>query len=145
MIHSIAAFRRVVVGALALLLACAASTSAQQLKLSDTIRLTNGVCLLQSTSDDKEAPPEVAGWQKCQFTISPSGFFRVFVPGNKDEIIICVCTIKPNGMIGGSGRENEGPGAYSAIVRGQTKPGTTPANLLKVGALIKVWESPNSP
>jgi hypothetical protein len=140
MIHAADTYRRGIVGTLAMLLVCATSASAQQLKLSDEITLQNGNCLLRSVADDKEAPPEVLGPQKCAFKISPNGFIQVAVPGNKDEIIVCSCTIAANGTISGPGRENQGPGAYSVTIRGKTKPGTTPVTLLKVGATIQVWE-----
>jgi hypothetical protein len=77
--------------------------------------------------------------------MDPNGFFRVIVPGNSDEIIVCTCTIKPDGTITGPARENQGPGAYTATIVGKTKPGTKPANVASVGAIIRVFEAPGQP
>jgi hypothetical protein len=145
MMHSVGAHRRGVVAALALLLASAAPASAGPQKISDTIQLKNGTCVLTSAADDQDAKPEVVGPQHCKFTASPSGFIQVSVPGNADEFIICVCKIAPNGTISGPGRENQGPGAYSVTIIGKTKPGTPPAALLTVGAILRVLEVPSAP
>jgi hypothetical protein len=145
MMHSVGAHRPTAVAALALLLSSAAPASAGPQKLSDTIRLVNGTCLLNSAADDKDAKPEPAGWQKCKFTVSPSGFIQISVPTDPDEFIICVCKIAPSGAISGQGREGQGAGAYSVTIVGNTKPGTPPTKLLTAGAIIRVFEPAAAP
>jgi hypothetical protein len=131
--------RRALVGALALLIAATTSASAQNLVLSDTIQIVASNCQLISAGGDKESPPEVAGKQKCVFTGKLNGFWRVYVPGSKDEIIICSCKVAKNGLITGTGREGEGPGAYSVTINGKINPG------IVLNATIRVWEKPGSP
>jgi hypothetical protein len=139
MLHAVGICRRGFVGALALLIAAATSASAQNLKLSDTIQIVGNTCQLISAGGDKEMPPDVAGKQKCVFTGKLNGFWRVYVPGNKDEIIVCSCKVGPNNMITGTGREGEGPGAYSATITGVVHPG------IVLNAMIRVWEKPGAP
>jgi hypothetical protein len=145
MMHSVRAHRLTAVAALAFLLASAAPAFAGPQKLSDTIQLKNGTCLLTSAAEDKDAKPEVVGPQKCVFKVSPNGFIQISVPGNPDEFIICVCKIAPSGAISGPGREGQGPGAYSVTIVGNTKPGTPPTKLLTTGAIIRVLEPAAAP
>ena len=144
MIHSMG--RSALVGALALVIAGAASASAQtRLKLSDTITLRNGACFLVSDASDKEQPPEPVGPQHCVFQDTPGGLTRVYVPGNKDEIITFEYVITSGGVINGKGREGLNQAAYSCAITGQTKPGTKHGGLLKAGAVIRVLEAWNAP
>ena len=144
MIHSIG--RSAIVGALALVIAGAASASAQtRLKLSDTITLRNGTCVLVSDASDKEQPPEPAGLQHCVLQDTPGALTRVYVPGNKDEIITFEYVITPGGVISGKGREGLNQAAYSCTITGRTKPGTKHGELLKAGAVIRVLEAWNAP
>jgi|GEM_PF-3149259 len=145
MIHSIG--RSVLIGALALVIAGATSASAQtRMKLSDVITLRNGACSLVSDASDKEQPPEPRGPQRCVFQESPAaGLTRVYVPGNKDEIILFQYTITPTGTITGKGREGENQGAYSCTITGQTRAGVKHGGILKAGAVIRVWEAATAP
>jgi hypothetical protein len=138
MTHAVG-IRRALVGALALLIAGTTSASGQQLVLSDTIQIVASTCQLISAGGDNEKPPEVAGKQKCVFSGKLNGFWRVYVPGNKDEIIVCSCKVGKNGAITGTGREGEGPGAYSVTINGKINPG------IVLNATIRVWEKPGSP
>jgi hypothetical protein len=139
MIDSFGIYRRGLIGALAILVAGVAPASGQAgMKLSDTIQLQGRTCVIVSVASDIEVPPEF-GKQKCVFTGKLNGFWRVSVPGNKDEIIICSCKVGANGAMTGTGRENEGPGAYSVMITGTVKPGIVP------NAIIRVWEKPGAP
>ena len=143
MIHSVG--RGVLVGALALAIAGAPPASAQtRLKLSDTITLRNGTCWLVSDAGDKEQPPEPRGPQRCVFQENPAGgLTRVYVPGNKDEIITFEYVVTPGGAINGKGREGLNQAAYSCTITGQTKPGVKHGGLL-AGAVIRVLEPVNA-
>ena len=149
MIHAVDPYRRVLIGAFALSLAGTTSASAQTpLKLSDTITLRAGTCWLVSDAADSGTSiekPEPKVPRRCTFTSDPVFNARVTVPGDKEEIINFNFTIKPDGTITGQGREGEGPGAYSCTVTGKTKPGTKPADLMKAGAIFRVWELPSLP
>ena len=149
MIHAVDTCRRVLLGAFALVLAGATTASAQTpLKLSDTITLRAGTCWLVSDSTDSGTSIEKAepkGARRCTFAADPVFNARVTVPGDKDEIINFNFTIKPDGTIMGQGREGEGPGAYSCTITGKTKPGTKPGDLMKAGAIFRVWELPSLP
>ena len=138
MFHVARIHRRVLIGALAMLVAGVAPASAKGLQLSDTIQIHGASCLIVSAASDIEAPPEF-GKAKCVFTGKLNGFWRVYVPGNKDEIIVCSCKVSPNGAMTGTGRENEGPGAYSVTITGTVTLGAAPT------AIIRVWEKPGSP
>ena len=109
-------------------------------KLSDTIQTFNGQCYLQSEGGDKDERAEPQGGQKCVFTGKLNGFFRVSVPGNPDEIVICQCKVTPGkpptSTIRGTGREGEGPGAYSVVITGSSYGGSV---------ILRVWEPPNAP
>jgi hypothetical protein len=143
MIHAI---RCGLIAALAILVAGAIPASAQtQLKLSDTITLRDGVCWVVSDATDVEKPPEKPGPQHCAFSDSPSSLARVSVPGNPDETIVFEYTIAADGTITGKGREGLNQGAYSCTITGKTRPGTKHGNLLKAGAVIRVWELPSLP
>ena len=131
--------RRALVGALALLIAATTSASAQNpLKLSDTIQIVASTCQITSAASDIEVPPEF-GKQKCVFTGTLNGFWRVYVPGNKGEIIVCSCKVGKNNAITGTGREGEGPGAYSVTITGKINPG------IVLNATIQVWEKLGAP
>jgi hypothetical protein len=135
--------RGVLVGALALVVVGLPPASAQTpLKLSDTITLRNGTCTLVSDAADDEKPPETHGPQKCVFQDSAAGgLTRVYVPGNKDEIITFEYAVTPGGAINGKGREGVNQLAYACTITGQTKPGVKHGGLLKAGAIIRVLES----
>ena len=149
MIHAVDTCHRVLIGAFALMLAGATNASAQTpLKLSDTITLRAGTCRLVSDATDSGTAiekPEARVPRRCTFAADPVFNARVTVPGDKDEIINFNFTIKPDGTIAGQGREGEGPGAYSCTITGKTKPGTKPADLMKAGAVFRVWELPSLP
>jgi hypothetical protein len=143
MIHSVG--RGVLVGALALVIAGVPPAFAQTpLKLSDTITLRNGTCTLVSDASDDEKPPEVRGPQHCVFQDTPGGLTRIYVPGNKDEIITFEYVVTPGGAINGKGREGLNQFAYSCTITGQTKPGVKHGGLLKAGAVIRVLEPVNA-
>jgi hypothetical protein len=127
------------IGALAMLVAGITPAAAGPgLQLSDTITIKGASCVIVSVANDIEVPPEF-GKQKCVFTGKLNGAWRVDVPGNKDEIIICSCKVGPNGVMTGVGRENQGPGAYSVTITGKVSIGAAPT------AVIRVWEKPGSP
>jgi hypothetical protein len=142
-------YRRGLIGAFALLLAGGATASAQtRLKLSDTITLRAGTCWLVSDPTDSGTAiekPEPKAVRRCTWASDPVWNAKVAVPGDKDEIINFNFTIKPDGTITGQGREGLGPGAYSCSITGKTKPGTKPGDLMKAGAVIRVWELPSLP
>ena len=117
-----------------------------RLKLSDVITLRDGACWLVSDASDKEQPPEKPGPQRCIFRDVPGALTTVYVPGNRDEYITFQYTISPTGaIVGGACREGLNQGAYPCRITGTTKPGTPPGALLKVGAVIRVWEAQGAP
>ena len=149
MIHAVDTYRWGLIGAFALVLAGPTAAPAQtQLKLSDTITLRAGACWLVSDTTDAGTAIEKAepkGPRRCRFVSDPVWNARVTVPGDKDETINFNFTIRPDGSIVGKGREGEGAGAYSCTITGKTRPGTKPGNLMKAGAVIRVWELPSLP
>jgi hypothetical protein len=109
-------------------------------KLSDTIQTFNGQCRIQSEADDKDPRPEPKGGVKCVFKGKLNGFFQVTVPNDPDETIVCSCKVypgkPPTATIRGTGREGQGPGAYSVVITGSSY-GTS--------VILRVWEPPNAP
>ncbi len=141
-----ATYRRALIGAFAMLAVGATAASAQMpQRLSDTITLRDGTCMLVSDASDQDKIPEVRGPQRCRIFMDPAGIAHVTVPGNPDETMLFQVFIKPDGTLTGKGREGEGPAAYSCTVTGRVKPGTAPANLPKTNGVIRVWEIPSLP
>jgi hypothetical protein len=149
MFHAARIYRRGLIGALAILVAGTTSASAQtQLKLSDTITLRNGACWLVSDTTDAGTAIEKRETKlprRCTYTSDPVWNGKVSVPNDPDETINFNITIKPDGTIVGQGREGLGPSAYSCTITGKTRPGAKLGDLLKVGAVIRVWELPSLP
>jgi hypothetical protein len=149
MIHPVDTYRRVLVGALALLLTGATTASARTpMKLSDTITFRAGSCWIVSDTTDSGTAIEKAeprGARRCKFTADPIWNGRISVPGDKDESIDFNITIAPDGTITGQGREGEGPGAYECTITGKTRPGAGLNNYRTVGAVLRVWELPSLP
>ena len=127
-------------------LIASASASAVPLRLSDTIRIVpGGGCRMTSDATDVDSKLEARRIFVCTVVVSPDGFLRITVPNSPDEALQCLCKVAPSGAITGQGREGTGAGAYSATVRGMTKPGAHLVDIPKAGASIQVWEIPSAP
>ena len=117
-----------------------------KLKLSDTIRFDGPqFCQLTSDVDEREKPPEKPGPQRCRMTPGPvRGSIQVTVPGDPSETIYFTYFVSKTGVLTGTGKEVETPGAppYPATVTGQVHglPGTATG-----AGVIQVWEAANAP